>query len=522
MERRRRIRLQAKVRGEWEKSRHERLLELTRALQELESMPDESQKEVLTNLQFEKESGSLPVLKEEEDTPTLADTPVDLLPSQQPTVDTTILAHLEDVSTATPILVELGSPATKSSELTKIDTPTDATDEVPTATELPKPTVAPKKAAEQTKLSDNMASDVGPPEADVHPADEPTPVEKDATGKAPLAVEVSVEPTSGDNQTTTPSRPSGTPLPPSSTESSRDPSSDGLALDLGSPSDRTATKDDPTSAAPTPDPALSGNTMAKPEIGDTSAGNHPTLIMPDKASDHIYLCGRCLSHIWEQKESLDLSPSPEASKRLSSVILGLHNHYIKTSTTGSNGFISALTEESSSQDMPDIPISKVQLKFTQAESELWKEIVSASSDSKVDVARVSELVQQFASVELPSEESIEQEEAAVEEVDVVVKGVIEEAAEEVVEEEDPISERSAQLEEQSGRMATSLLRSSRPPTALTYAESRLILEAMGVPCIQSYVPFEAEALASSLVLNGLADFVGSEDTVRCSLFNDRL
>ncbi|TDL13672.1 hypothetical protein BD410DRAFT_846717 [Rickenella mellea] len=34
----------------------------------------------------------------------------------------------------------------------------------------------------------------------------------------------------------------------------------------------------------------------------------------------------------------------------------------------------------------------------------------------------------------------------------------------------------------------------------------MLLEAMGVPCIESSGPFEAEALASSLVINGHADF----------------
>ncbi|KAF8610336.1 PIN domain-like protein [Ceratobasidium sp. AG-I] len=483
--RRKRVRLQAKVRGEWEKSRHERLLELTRVLQELESMPDEDQREVLINLQLERESGSLPVLKEEEDI--VADIPVVLLPSQPPAADTPTLTHLEHDLTATPTVLESKPPAAESSEPTTVDIPVDTTGDVSTVTELPKPAAAPGKTAAHAELSETMASDVGPPEADIRLVDEPKPVKKDAAEKAPPTVEVTVEPTSSDNQTTTPSESSGTPSPPSSTKRPHDPSSDGLALNLGSPSDPTATKDDPTSAAPTPDSALSSDTIAKPEIGGTDAGDHPTLITPDKA----------------QAEPLDLSPGPEASKHLSSVILDLHNHYIKTSTTGSNGLISALTEESSSPDVPDIPISKVQLKFTQAESELWKEIVPTSSDTKVDIARVSELVQQFALVELPSEESVEQEEVAAEAANVIV---------EAAEQEDPMSERSAQLEEQSGRMVASLLRRSDPPTSLTYAESRLILEAMGVPCVQSYIPFEAEALASSLVLNGLADFVGSEDT----------
>ncbi|KIK68509.1 hypothetical protein GYMLUDRAFT_35943 [Collybiopsis luxurians FD-317 M1] len=52
----------------------------------------------------------------------------------------------------------------------------------------------------------------------------------------------------------------------------------------------------------------------------------------------------------------------------------------------------------------------------------------------------------------------------------------------------------------------------KPPTVQTYAECKEILQAMGVSCIDTRGPFEAEALASSLVLNGYADYVASEDT----------
>lgn len=54
---------------------------------------------------------------------------------------------------------------------------------------------------------------------------------------------------------------------------------------------------------------------------------------------------------------------------------------------------------------------------------------------------------------------------------------------------------------------------TNPPTTQTYAECREILQAMGVSCVECEGPFEAEALASSLVLSGHADYVASEDTV---------
>jgi hypothetical protein len=74
------------------------------------------------------------------------------------------------------------------------------------------------------------------------------------------------------------------------------------------------------------------------------------------------------------------------------------------------------------------------------------------------------------------------------------------------------------LREKSSFMVQSYHRRNNPPTKTTYEECKNILNAMGVPCIDSTGPYEAEALASSLVLNGCADYVASEDTVRSSRF----
>ncbi|CAL1699546.1 unnamed protein product [Somion occarium] len=68
------------------------------------------------------------------------------------------------------------------------------------------------------------------------------------------------------------------------------------------------------------------------------------------------------------------------------------------------------------------------------------------------------------------------------------------------------------LTEKSSVISDSYERRTHPPTAETYEESKAILKAMGVPCVETNGPYEAEALASSIVLKGLADFVGSEDT----------
>lgn len=51
------------------------------------------------------------------------------------------------------------------------------------------------------------------------------------------------------------------------------------------------------------------------------------------------------------------------------------------------------------------------------------------------------------------------------------------------------------------------------PTYQTYEEVKEILKAMGIPILETVGGYEAEALASVLVLDGWADYVGSEDTV---------
>lgn len=75
-------------------------------------------------------------------------------------------------------------------------------------------------------------------------------------------------------------------------------------------------------------------------------------------------------------------------------------------------------------------------------------------------------------------------------------------------------ERSRLLAQRSNVISTSYEKRNNPPTLKTYGECKLILKTMGIPCIESAGPYEAEALAASLVHHGFADYVASEDTVR--------
>lgn len=69
------------------------------------------------------------------------------------------------------------------------------------------------------------------------------------------------------------------------------------------------------------------------------------------------------------------------------------------------------------------------------------------------------------------------------------------------------------LQERSQLLTESYQRRNEFPTSQTYEDSKQLLSAMGIPCVQSEVPYEGEGLASAIVLAGHGDFVVSEDTV---------
>ncbi|KAK0203581.1 PIN domain-like protein [Desarmillaria ectypa] len=79
-------------------------------------------------------------------------------------------------------------------------------------------------------------------------------------------------------------------------------------------------------------------------------------------------------------------------------------------------------------------------------------------------------------------------------------------------EESSMQDEVFKIYQKSTVMFESYARRTRPPTVQNYIECREILEAMGIACIESEGPYEAEALACALVSHGFADYVASEDT----------
>ncbi|CAE6484392.1 unnamed protein product [Rhizoctonia solani] len=450
VERRRSLRLQAQARGSWEKSRYERLLSLTQALRGLEGLSAEHQQEALEALQTNSHSLSLSTRPSGGATP-MIDIPI------QGTND----YPEQEQGTASSSLAS-GSLALEETNLgqTSGQALVDSTEHGLLLNEVP-PTTC--------ELSGG---------------------EKDPENSHAQALDSAIR--------TDKSAPEGTaneeaPQTASSTKTflSKQVEAAGRVKGISNESLLDAEK------CSTQELGVQG-TLSKPSKNQTS-GQHTHLdvstaesVVGDAGELGIITEDKLSSEWTKAKLRID-SLKNEDSKALTHKILDLFDHYNRTTASGPGGTILA-SGVGVANDTPVIPISRVQLKYTQEEAKLWKQLVTSSETTAVDLAHVVEIVEQFASVELPNDESPNDE------------VVLEEQVEPL------ISEHSAKLEEQSGLMFASLARRANAPTSLTYAESRLILEAMGIPCIQSDFPYEAEALACSLVLNGLADFVGSEDT----------
>lgn len=69
-----------------------------------------------------------------------------------------------------------------------------------------------------------------------------------------------------------------------------------------------------------------------------------------------------------------------------------------------------------------------------------------------------------------------------------------------------------QLQDKAKEVARTYERSHSKPSSQDMAEAQELLEVMGVPIIQAAAPYEAEGVCSAMVLGGVADFAGTEDS----------
>jgi hypothetical protein len=138
-----------------------------------------------------------------------------------------------------------------------------------------------------------------------------------------------------------------------------------------------------------------------------------------------------------------------------------------------------------SDDQIEYVMSKQQLQLTIDEGKMWDELVA-------DAPEFEPLP--ISSISPPTEPTLDLQPPTPEELDTAQATLM-------------------SLAEKSSLISQSYERRNNPPTAQTYEECKEIIRALGVPCLDSDGPYEAEALAASLVINGHADYVASEDTV---------
>lgn len=268
-------RLQARTRGEWEKSRHERLLCLTQALRKLESLPDEHQQDILTTLQNDSNLNSLSLSKDEEDytdtTPDLTATPPAFQVHPAETSTPSSLGNLP-ADTSTP---DQPTPTGDTSEPAKpnvfIDNARDvlATDGLPENSDI-----IHKEPATDVDLHALAADKPSRGLHDARSADKPTLMDKTPANKDGSSTTATDNPTDSGNQAATPSKSSTLGDRASVAIASYGSDSDDLAAAQESPGEPKPVRDDPTSITQIADAIPFGGTAITPEVLGSSTGNY--------------------------------------------------------------------------------------------------------------------------------------------------------------------------------------------------------------------------------------------------------
>ncbi|KAG8908188.1 hypothetical protein FRB99_008731 [Tulasnella sp. 403] len=140
----------------------------------------------------------------------------------------------------------------------------------------------------------------------------------------------------------------------------------------------------------------------------------------------------------------------------------------------------------------DLSMSKIQSQLIAEEGNIWASIFHPQSESTIPP---SSLKLPF----VPPEPALED-------------GSSPSPGEVVDEIPDELVDRLHKLTLASDHLFRSYAKRRETPTSRTYDDCRTILSAMGIPIIEAPFPYEAEAVAASLCVEGLADAVGSEDT----------
>jgi hypothetical protein len=220
---------------------------------------------------------------------------------------------------------------------------------------------------------------------------------------------------------------------------------------------------------------------------------------------------------WESKPEIENSPPPSPPKTkmedsIASIMVLLYLEYSQsipkiTSVTPKSlpSLMPAAQDpgasddqgQNSNADQTEYAMSRHQLQLIIDEGKFWDEFISDKSKYEPPEAETE--------AELPIPEDADTTQA-------ILKAETE-AELPIPEDTDTPQAIIKSLAEKSSLISESYQRRNDVPTAQTFEESKEIIRAMGVPCLDSAGAYEAEALAASLVINGHADYVASEDTV---------
>ncbi|KAF5371720.1 hypothetical protein D9758_003406 [Tetrapyrgos nigripes] len=164
------------------------------------------------------------------------------------------------------------------------------------------------------------------------------------------------------------------------------------------------------------------------------------------------------------------------------------------------GVVASGSEQEQEQVKAEYDMSRKRHKLTLEEGEVWDRITGFGAAEAAAATSPALHSESLDKVEVEIREPVPQSEEAP--IPSAPTPVLRTPEEEVL----------ISLTEKSSLMSESYKRSAQAPTTQPYNECKEILAAIGVPCVEATGAYEAEAVASSLVLNGHADYVASEDT----------
>lgn len=263
--------------------------------------------------------------------------------------------------------------------------------------------------------------------------------------------------------------------------------------------DRSCGRADAPSASNVPPQSVSRDESADSTLDEVTSDPSPSAVVTESAKS-------------TPKEVADPTSSTVAAKTANSTL----NEITSDSRSSTIYTESAGSEPPPTQNMAD----QAESSLAHSPSRVSSMLVTLYSSFLASIRQIGVLLSPRTVLPRPEEQDDEtkitqelsqaQRQLVVEE-ECIWKQLLEVTSKEGTEED--VSFLARELEDKSTKILTSYERRKNPPADEVYGQSRIILQAMGVPCIVTKGGVEGEALAAAIVRDGLAHYVASEDTV---------